>query len=212
MTTDANKRIAQDLEVGAQQLGIELAPVDAHRLLSLIALLAKWNRAYNLTAIDEPRQMLAKHVLDSLSLQPFLAGQRVLDVGTGGGFPGLPLAILDPQREFVLLDSHAKKLRFIEQACAELDIGNVATVHARVEQFAPEQLFDRITSRAFASLAQFVSWSGHLLAPDGCLLAMKGRLEPAELDAIGQGWQVETHSVVVPFVDAARHIVALRRG
>ena len=212
MTSDAQGRLAHDLDAAAVEMGLELAPADAERLLALIRLLAKWNRAYNLTAIDEPGQVLAKHVLDSLSLQPFLSGSRVLDVGTGGGFPGLPLAIMNPQREFVLLDSHAKKLRFIEQAAADLDLGNVSTVHARVEDYAPETLFDSITSRAFASLRQFADWTERLLAPQGRLLAMKGRLDAAELEALPAGWQVETHPVVVPFVDAARHIVTLRRA
>lgn len=212
MTTDDLTRLAQDLDTGVAQMGLELAQADAERLLALIRLLTKWNRAYNLTAIDKPNEVLAKHIMDSLSLQPFLSGSRVLDVGTGGGFPGLPLAIVNPQREFVLLDSHAKKLRFIEQAAADLDLENVSTVHARVEAYAPKKLFDTITSRAFASLRQFADWTSPLLAPGGRLLAMKGHLDAAELEALGAGWQIATHAVVVPFVDAARHIVVLRRA
>ncbi len=211
-SVDNQSLLRRDLEAGVAELGLTIDSDVAGRLLELIRLLAKWNRAYNLTAITEPRDMLHKHVLDSLSLQPFLHGQRILDVGTGGGFPGLPLALLNPDREFVLLDSHAKKLRFIEQAAADLGLANVTTVHSRVEQYAPDQRFSSITSRAFASLEKIISWTEHLLEPGGHILAMKGHLAPEELECAGDGWQIEVNAVVVPFIDGARHIVVIRRN
>ncbi|MEM8546583.1 MAG: 16S rRNA (guanine(527)-N(7))-methyltransferase RsmG [Pseudomonadota bacterium] len=177
--------------------------------MQLAALLQRWNKAYNLTAITATDEIIAKHLLDSLSVHPYLEGNAILDVGTGGGFPGLPLALLHPDRAFTLLDSHAKKLRFVRTAAAELGLKNVTTVHARVEQWQPDQRFSTITCRAFSALENIVHWCGHLLSTDGHIQAMKGHVEPAELTALPAGWGATVRPVVVPFVDGARHIVTL---
>lgn len=204
--------LQQDLARGTAALGLDLPDGASDRLLRLMALLGKWNRAYNLTAITEPGEVLRKHVLDSLAAAPFVHGRRVLDVGTGGGFPGLPLAIIAPGREFVLLDSHAKKLRFIDHAAAELGLGNVATVHARAEQYRPAAPFDTVLCRALARLDRFLGWTAHLVADDGIALAMKGQKPTDELAALPTGWHAKARPVVVPLLSETRHIVELRRA
>lgn len=210
MTSNATQ-LPQMLEQGARELGIELSAHDQDRLLKLVALLAKWSRAYNLTAIREPADMMRKHILDSLSVSKAVRGDRVLDVGTGAGFPGLPLAIISPQQSFVLLDGHAKKLRFVDHAAATFGLINVKSVHARVESYSDAAGFDSVVCRAFSSLADFVAMAGHLLAADGRLIAMKGRLDPDEIAAISDGWEVQSSPLKVPFVDEARHLVEIRR-
>ncbi|MEM7611506.1 MAG: 16S rRNA (guanine(527)-N(7))-methyltransferase RsmG [Pseudomonadota bacterium] len=209
-TTDADALSVQ-LARGAKAMDLALGDTAHAQLIALVELLAKWNRAYNLTAITDPPEIVAKHLLDSLSLLPFAEAQHLLDVGTGAGFPGLPLAIMRPQQDFTLLDSSAKKLRFIDQACAELCLENVTTAHARVESFESTAPFDAISCRAFASLARVVSWVDHLLAPGGRILAMKGHIDADEQSAVADDWRVVNHPVVVPFVDGARHIVELTR-
>ncbi|MEM9172950.1 MAG: 16S rRNA (guanine(527)-N(7))-methyltransferase RsmG [Pseudomonadota bacterium] len=200
----------QQLLAGANELGVSLCEADAERLCALIGLLQHWNRAYNLTSITDAHGILAKHLLDSLSAHRFVHGPRIVDVGTGGGFPGLPLALLNPAVQFCLLDSHAKKLRFVRQAASQLDLQNVTTVHARVQEFSDSEGFDTVICRAFASLQDIVDWSAHLLAPGGSIIAMKGHLDEEEWAALGDGWHTRIEPVVVPFVDATRHIVVLQ--
>jgi len=167
----------------------------------------------NLTAIRERPAQITKHLLDSLSVQPFLHGERVLDVGTGAGFPGLPLAIVNPSKQFVLLDSTAKKLKFIEHVCALLELPNVQTVHIRAENFRPAQRFDIVLSRAVGPVEQFVKWAGHLSVGGGRLLAMKGRHPEAELASLPTGWKLAAvHRLDVPALDEERHLVELCRS
>ncbi len=172
--------------------------------------LAKWNKAYNLTAVRDPQEMVVRHILDSLSAAPLLRGTRILDAGTGAGLPGIPLALCYPDRQFTLLDSNGKKIRFVQHVAGELGLTNILPVQVRVESYEIEERFDTIISRAFTVLADFVSNSGHLIKSDGCLLAMKGKLPQAELQALPHDWQATNiESVNVPGLAAERHIIVL---
>ena len=205
------------LIAGAAQLGIELSERQAAQLIRLLDELDDWNQRMNLTAIRERGAQITKHLLDSLSIQPFLQGERVLDVGTGAGFPGLPLAIVNltrnPERRFTLLDSTAKKLKFIEHAAATLALPNVQTVHTRAENFRPAERFDIVVSRAVGPIEQFVKWAGHLCVGGGRLLAMKGRDPAAELAKLPSGWKLAAiHRLNVPALDEERHLVEICRS
>jgi len=201
------------LTSGAARLGIELSERQAGQLIRLLDELDDWNQRMNLTAIRERGAQITKHLLDSLSVQPFLHGERVLDVGTGAGFPGLPLAIVNPERSFTLLDSTAKKLKFIEHAAALLELTNVQTVHTRAENFRPPERFDIVLSRAVGPIEQFVKWAGHLCVGGGRLLAMKGRHPEAELAGLPSGWKVAAvHRLNVPALDEERHLVEICRS
>ena len=201
------------LITGAAQLGIELSERQAAQLIRLLDELDDWNQRMNLTAIRERGAQITKHLLDSLSVQPFLHGERVLDVGTGAGFPGLPLAIVNPQLQFTLLDSTAKKLKFIEHAAALLELPNVQTVHTRAENFRPPERFDIVVSRAVGPIEQFVKWTGHLCVGGGRLLAMKGRDPAAELAKLPSGWKLAAiHRLNVPALDEERHLVEICRS
>lgn len=201
------------LIAGAAQLGIELSERQAGQLIRLLDELDDWNQRMNLTAIKERGAQITKHLLDSLSVQPFLEGERVLDVGTGAGFPGMPLAIVNPSKQFVLLDSTAKKLKFIEHAAQLLELPNVQTVHTRAENFRPAQRFDIVLSRAVGPVEQFVKWAGHLVVGGGRLLAMKGRHPEAELGKLPSGWKLAAvHRLIVPALDEERHLVEICRS
>ena len=167
---------------GLEALNLSIAEDKVEQLLSFIKLLEKWNKAYNLTAIRDKEAMVRLHLLDSLAIVPFIEGKRVIDIGTGAGLPGIPLAIYLPDIEFVLLDSNAKKTRFVQQAIIDLKLGNVSVCHNRVEQYHPEKGFDTAITRAFASLSDIVQLTAHLLNKDGVLLAMKGQAPPDVLE------------------------------
>ncbi len=206
LNTDLHRRLAD----GIAALGLALDTAQQERLLAYLALLVKWNKAYNLTAIRDPLEMVTKHLLDSLAVLPHLHGARVLDVGSGAGLPGIPLAIADPQREYTLLDSNGKKTRFLLQAKGELGLSNLSVVHSRLEQYRPGQLFDTVTARAFASLADMTAGAASLLAPGGALLAMKGEYPQQELDALPPGFAVrEIIALTVPGLEAQRHLVRI---
>ena len=198
------------LQQGCDELKLSLGSDQQARLIDYVALLLKWNTAYNLTAVREEADMVTRHLLDSLAIAPFLAGQRVLDVGTGAGLPGVPMAILFPQREFHLLDSNGKKTRFLFQVKTALRLDNMVVHHARVQTFRVVEPFDAVLSRAFASLQDMMHGCRHLLAPEGRLLAMKGAYPAEELDSIGQeGAQVAVHPLVVPGLCEHRHLVEI---
>ena len=197
---------------GLKTLGIRLPEGGEAKLLAFTDLLLQWNKAYNLTAVRDPDEVLTKHLLDSLSVLPFVAGSPVLDVGTGAGLPGIPLALALPDTRFVLLDSNGKKTRFITHAAAVLPLSNVTAVQARVEDYRPEAPFATVLSRAFASLKDFAGQAGGLVAPDGRLLAMKGAPEPAELRELPAGFSlVGVHPLKVPGLQAERCVVEIRR-
>lgn len=202
------------LQSGATELGVALDEAQRTALLKLIAQLADWNTRVNLTAIRDPAEMVRKHLLDSLSVQPYLRGNLIADVGTGPGFPGLPLAIVNlrvnPARQFTLIEATAKKVRFIEHVIAELKLTNVQAFHSRGESFQSPHRFDSVLSRALGSLADIIRFAGHLCAGDGRLLAMKGQYPHDELAALPKGWTVVTvHRLRVPGLEAERHLVEL---
>lgn len=204
---------AQMLARGLDALKVSVSDEGQAALLAFISLMQRWNRVYNLTAIVSAREMVVRHLLDSLVMVPHLRGARVLDVGTGPGLPGIPLAIARPDFNFVLLDRTAKKTRFVTQAVGELKLTNVKVETRRVEQYHPVELFDTVISRAFSSLAEFALTAGPLLNPNGLLLAMKGRYPAEELAPLPPLYSVEkTVRLDVPALNEERHAVYLSRN
>ena len=206
---------AEELVRGAGQLGIPLDDRQQRLLLAYLALLIKWNKAYNLTAVRNPDEMVSRHLLDSLSVVPFVAqyGDNWLDVGSGGGMPGIPLAILFPERRFTLLDSNGKKTRFLTQVKLELKLANLEVIHSRVEEFRPQVPFSGICSRAFSSLQDFTDWTRHLGNGDTHWLAMKGVQPDDELQALPADFRLQSCDVLkVPGCQGQRHLLILRRS
>lgn len=198
------------LTAGLRELGLELAPGQVGQLLALTELVREWNEKFNLTAIKEPVAMVHKHLLDSLTVAPFVAGATLIDVGSGAGFPGLPLAIANPSLTVTLVDSTAKKVRFLQHAIAALALARVAAVHARAEAFRPAVPAATVVSRALGSLSEFVRVAGHLCARGGRLLAMKGKDPKDEVAALPKAWRVERiERLKVPGLDDERHLVIL---
>lgn len=199
------------LEQGIAALGLALPEDAVQRLLDYQALLERWNAAYNLTAIRDPAEMITRHLVDSLAILPYVQGHSLADLGTGPGLPGIPLAIAAPGRDILLVDSNGKKVRFLREAIRALKLEGVRAVQSRVEDV--EGQFDCITARAFATLADMLGWGGHLLAPDGIWLAMKGKKPDDELPGIPAGFAVRgMHELNVPGLDAERHLVVLGRA
>jgi 16S rRNA (guanine527-N7)-methyltransferase len=204
---------ARTLQNGARELGVELGDVPAQRLLSLLDELLKWNAAYNLTAITDPVKMLTHHLLDSLSVQPALHGTTVADVGTGAGFPGLPLALVDPGRRFTLIDSNNKKVRFVGHAAHLLGLTNVTAIHSRSESFKAQKPYDTVIARAFAALPELLKLVAPLCGPDTRVLAMKGKRPDDEIAGIPASWRVvEVRALSVPGLNEERHLVILQRA
>jgi 16S rRNA (guanine527-N7)-methyltransferase len=197
----------------AGELGVTLTQADAARLVVLIDELARWNERYNLTGITTQPQMITHHLLDSLAVNAQLAGERVADVGTGAGFPGLPLAVANPQRHFTLIDSTAKKLRFVAHAAELLRLTNVSVLHARVEKMRPPEPFDTVVARAFAPLPRLLQTVAPLCGPRTRVLAMKGHRPVEELAVLPTPWRVvATHGLTIPGLDAARCVIVLMRA
>jgi 16S rRNA (guanine527-N7)-methyltransferase len=198
---------------GAAELGLPLNANQADQLLRLLDELDDWNQRMNLTAIRERGQQITKHLLDSLAIHSYLHGARIADIGTGAGFPGLPLAVAMPQLELTCVDSTAKKLKFVEHAAQTLGLRNVQTVHTRAENYRPKERFDCVVSRAVGPIETFVTWSGHLCVGGGRLLAMKGRYPTDELANIPNGWKLAAvHRLNIPGLDEQRHLVELCRS
>lgn len=201
--------LAVQLAEGWAALGLDLNGEQQRKLLDYLELLARWNRTYNLTAVRDPAQMVTKHLLDSLAIAPHVNGERCSDVGTGGGLPGVPLAVLFPEREFHLVDANGKKTRFLFQVKTSLGLANMTVHHARAESFTAPP-FDAVLSRAFASLADMVGHCRHLLAPGGRFLAMKGVYPKDELAQVADTCTVcAVHELHVPGLPDARHLVEL---
>lgn len=208
---DVDADVAALLDEGLERLGLDAGAGARRAMLKHLELMARWNRAMNLTAVTDPLRAVVVHVLDSLSVAPCLAGPRVIDVGTGAGFPGLPLAFLRPDLEFTLLDSRDRKLRFVSEVLRATGADNVTVVSERVERYFPGDKFDTLVARAFSSLADLVGLAGHLVAPGARMLAMKGAHPQAELDALaGPGVRANVVPLEVPFLDARRHLVIIQ--
>ena len=204
--------LASALAQGLQTMQCALDGDQQSALLGYISLLEKWNKVYNLTAVRDPAPMVPQHLLDALSIRPYLFGKHILDVGTGAGLPGIPLALAEPEREFVLLDSAMKRTRFVTQAVGELGLKNVEVVQARIEDYQPKALFDTITSRAFTATGDFVAATGHLLVDGGQLLAMKGKIPEQEINSLPNQWSCEVHKLVVPGVVGNRHVLLIKQN
>ncbi|NQX87355.1 MAG: 16S rRNA (guanine(527)-N(7))-methyltransferase RsmG [Halioglobus sp.] len=195
---------------GSDQLGLSLEPEQRAQLLEYLTLLARWNRAYNLTAVRDERHMVTRHLLDSIAVSPFLSGKRFIDVGTGPGLPGLPLAIIHPRQNFHLLDSGGKKTRFLFQVKTALCLDNIVVHQARAEAFQADQPYDAVLSRAFASLQAMAAMCRHLLAVGGRFLAMKGAFPARELDHIRRAYsEIKVHSLDIPGLAEQRHLVEI---
>ncbi|MBR9870229.1 MAG: 16S rRNA (guanine(527)-N(7))-methyltransferase RsmG [Gammaproteobacteria bacterium] len=200
------------LQDGLAEMQLSLSDGQQQQLLAFLALLNKWNKAYNLTAVRDERVMVSRQLLDSLSIMPWVTTEHLLDVGAGGGMPGIPLAIVFPDKRFTLLDSNGKKTRFLNQCVLELGLKNVKVIHGRAEDCQPEQPFRQISSRAFTALENLVTWCEQLLAEDGEFLAMKGLYPDDEVAALPSRWQVESnHSLKVPGADGERHLLIVTR-
>lgn len=203
----------QQLERGLAALGLDLPEGAQDKLLAYAALLGKWNKVYNLTALRGKAQVVGHHLLDSLAVLPHLGeARRLADIGSGGGLPGIPLAIARPDLQVALVESSHKKSAFLQQARIELELDNVTVHCARVEAMQPAEKFDTVISRAFSDLPEFVRLAGHLLAPEGAIFAMKGVYPYEELAQLPAGWRVrETRPLNVPGLDAQRHLVIIER-
>ncbi|MDQ7016852.1 MAG: 16S rRNA (guanine(527)-N(7))-methyltransferase RsmG [Gammaproteobacteria bacterium] len=200
------------LAKGLDELGVSLSEDQQRNLLVYRDLLARWNKTYNLTAIRDPKEQVVLHLLDSLAVSPLIpAGTTlILDVGSGGGLPGIPLALMHPDIYFTLLDSNGKKSRFLTHLLTQLPLANVSVVHSRVEQFQPGGLFDVVISRAFSSLSLFWELTSPLCKTEGKLLAMKGKLSQQELDLLDDGLLISNQALCIPGVDAERHLVVMK--
>ena len=213
--TDAVAELSSDLEAGLRALGLDAAL--APPLLAYLALLLRWNQAYNLTAIRDPREMLTKHLLDSLAMHGAVddlaaRGGALADLGTGPGLPGIPLAIAKPGLQVALVESNGKKARFLREAVRQLGLRNATVVESRIEAFDAPAAFDAITARALATLPLILELGGHLLKPEGRLLAMKGVVPQDEIAALPAGWRVgRIASLAVPGLDAERHLIVVGR-
>ena len=204
---------AEQLAQGLTTLGLNLPESAQTKLLAYSALLYKWNKTFSLTALREAEKSVSHHLLDSLAILPFVTADNLLDVGSGGGMPGIPLAIARPDLAVTLLDSNSKKAAFLQQAAIELALPNVSVHCGRVEQYHPDKPFAAITSRAFAELADFVTLSAALLAGNGCWLAMKGVRPDDEIARLPSGVTVASvHRLAVPGIDGERHLVVIKQG
>ena len=200
------------LASGLEALSLNLTDNQQHQLVEFVLLINKWNKAYNLTSVRCPKQMMVKHVLDSLAIVPHLTGDNIIDVGTGPGLPGMPLAIAFPDKTFTLLDSLGKRVRFMTQCVHTLKLTNVTPVNSRVENHVGDKPYDIVLSRAFASLKDMLHWCEHLVDSDGQFLALKGQFPQSEIDEVSDHFQVTaTENITVPNLEGERHLVWLRK-
>jgi len=200
------------LNQGIEQLGLKISPSNTEKLIAYMHLLIKWNKASNLIAASTAKTIITEHILDSLSIARFLKGQRIIDVGTGAGLPGIPLALACPDKSFTLLDSRGKKTRFLVQAVAELDLKNIEVEQTRIEDYFPTPCFDSVVTRAFSTLRKNMALTDHILCKDGMWLAMKGTLPQDEIDEIDEiSGDIVTHKLDVPGLNKHRHLICIQR-
>ncbi|WP_334030650.1 16S rRNA (guanine(527)-N(7))-methyltransferase RsmG [Alteromonas sp. P256] len=200
------------LASGLEALSLDLTDKQQQQLVEFVLLIDKWNKAYNLTSVRCPKQMMVKHILDSLAIVPHLTGENIIDVGTGPGLPGMPLAIAFPDKTFTLLDSLGKRVRFMTQCVHTLKLTNVTPVNSRVENHVGDKPYDIVLSRAFASLKDMLHWCEHLVDSDGQFLALKGQFPQSEIDEVSDHFQVvNTENITVPNLDGERHLVWLKK-
>jgi 16S rRNA (guanine527-N7)-methyltransferase len=207
--------LRQQLEFGLKQMGLHFSVPVQQKLVHYIQLIARWNKTFNLTAIRDVEEMVSKHLLDSLAVQPYVEGHTILDVGSGAGLPGIPFAITSPDKQFVLLDSNGKKTRFLTQAKIDLKLDNVEVVHSRVQDYHPTReghriYFDVITARAYASTDEILSSTAHLQNEDTCILVMQGKLDESLSDS--QYQLIEMHTLDVYGLDAERHLLEIKQA
>lgn len=204
--------LAEQLDAYLAEINLAATDKQKKQLVDFVGMLHKWNKAYNLTSVRDPAQMLLRHIVDSLVVSPYLQGERFIDVGTGPGLPGIPLAIMNPDKQFVLLDSLGKRIRFQKQVQFELGIDNITSIESRVEAYQPELKFDGVLSRAFASIEDMLSWCHHLPSETGEFYALKGQLTPEEMALIPLEFEVkEIIELFVPTLDEQRHLVKLTK-
>ncbi|MBN6710421.1 16S rRNA (guanine(527)-N(7))-methyltransferase RsmG [Haemophilus haemoglobinophilus] len=208
---DLQRKLSEKLNVLLKSTALLLTEQQKEQLIQLVLLLNKWNKAYNLTSVRDPMDMLVKHILDSIVVSPYLQGQRFIDVGTGPGLPGLPLAIINPDKQFFLLDSLGKRISFIRNAVRELGLTNVEPVLSRVEEFKPDHQFDGVLSRAFASLKDMTEWCQHLPTEQGLFYALKGQYNMDEVSELSTLFSVEkVIELAIPELIGERHLVLLK--
>jgi 16S rRNA (guanine527-N7)-methyltransferase len=210
---DLSEALATRLLAGCEALDLAVDSSQQSLLIQYLELMVKWNKAYNLTAVRDPGEMVIRHLLDSLAISPYIEGERFLDVGTGAGLPGVPLAILYPGRRFHLLDSNGKKTRFLFQVKTALGLDNMTAHQARVESFASNELFDGVLSRAFASLQDMIGGARHLLAPKGSFYAMKGAYPEDEIEALEIAhWETSACALTIPGLNEERHLITIQHA
>ncbi|GAB3025910.1 16S rRNA (guanine(527)-N(7))-methyltransferase RsmG [Bowmanella dokdonensis] len=208
----ADAELLASLQQHLASLSLEVDAGKQHDLIAFVQLINKWNKAYNLTSVRDPQEMLVKHILDSIVVAPHLKGQHFIDVGTGPGLPGIPLAIMLPQCQFVLLDSLGKRIRFIKQAAHELGLTNIVAVQSRVEEFVPSRPFDGVLSRAFASVKDMLHWCQHLVDSQGVFIALKGQFPADEIQQMPPQFRLgEVIRLEVPGLQAERHLVTIHK-
>ncbi|HDR0999361.1 16S rRNA (guanine(527)-N(7))-methyltransferase RsmG [Pasteurella multocida] len=209
--TNLEQQLSQKLEILLKQTALSITDQQKEQLIKLVLLLNKWNKAYNLTSVRDPMEMLVKHILDSVVVSPHLQGKHFIDVGTGPGLPGLPLAIVNPNKHFVLLDSLGKRISFIRNSIRELGLDNVEAVLSRVEEYHPEQPFDGVLSRAFASLKDMTDWCQHLPKQDGYFYALKGLYHQEEVEELSEKFTIQqVIRLQVPELIGERHLVIVK--
>lgn len=197
---------------GSESLSLTLSEQQAEKLVGYVERIDKWNKAYNLTSVREPEQMMVKHILDSIAVAPFIDGKTIIDVGTGPGLPGIPLSVMLPDSSFTLLDSLGKRVRFMKQCAFELGLNNVTPVHSRVEDHKPDQPYDIVLSRAFASLKDMLHWCEHLVDSSGVFVALKGQFPQSEIDEVSDHFRIESvKALSVPDLEGERHLVNIRK-
>jgi len=207
-------QLAASIKAGAESLRQDLPDGVDVKMARLLTELEHWNTRINLTAIRDPQDMVSGHILDSLAVRPMLSGSRVLDIGTGAGVPGLPLAIAEAEIEFRLLDANGRKISFVRHVIGELGLSNASAIKARIEDYAPDERFDTVIARALASIPRLLELAGHLVRDEGVLLALKGKYPATELEQIKEisGWKYDVTDLTVPGLEShARHVVCLRR-